>query len=268
MATIYAMSDIHGYYDEMLNTLSLVDLDSEKENKLIFLGDYIDRGEESCQVLYHIKSLKEKYPDQVVVLIGNHEEMFLDWYHSPNSDMPWLNHENYIITIPSFFDSKQQDKVFQELYYLRRSDKLISKYLAEQIKYYHSDLMDWLNSKKNQLYYETENQIFVHAGICESNEKSWRNYTEKDEFIWKYPAETGSFYKDIIAGHISSVEVSKDKNYLGKVYWDNKSHFYIDGDTPRSRNIPLLKYDTKTKVYSSFEKEHDKAWTEYKITKK
>lgn len=78
MAVIYSMSDIHGDYDAMMDTLSLVDLDSDKEIKLILLGDYIDRGKDSFGVLNYVKQLEENYPEQIVVLIGNHEEMFMD----------------------------------------------------------------------------------------------------------------------------------------------------------------------------------------------
>lgn len=36
MSTIYSISDIHGCYEAMLDTLNLVDLESDKNNKLLF----------------------------------------------------------------------------------------------------------------------------------------------------------------------------------------------------------------------------------------
>lgn len=54
MAYIYALSDIHGHLDIFRETLKNVDLES-KNNKLILLGDYIDRGDKSCETLYFIK---------------------------------------------------------------------------------------------------------------------------------------------------------------------------------------------------------------------
>jgi hypothetical protein len=41
VTNIYALSDIHRRYDEMLECLSLVNLDTEPDSKLVFLGDYI-----------------------------------------------------------------------------------------------------------------------------------------------------------------------------------------------------------------------------------
>ena len=49
MAKIYAISDIHGYLDEFINALSKIDL-SDKNNRLILIGDYIDTGIQSFQV--------------------------------------------------------------------------------------------------------------------------------------------------------------------------------------------------------------------------
>lgn len=85
---IYAMSDIHGCIEELEKKMELVDLGGD--NRIIFLGDYIDYGDSSCQVLQYIWQLQKRYGDKkVVVLKGNHEQMFLEWiddYRNPFSD--------------------------------------------------------------------------------------------------------------------------------------------------------------------------------------
>ncbi len=75
MAIYYAMSDIHGYLDEFLVALEKVDL-TMSENHLFILGDYIDNGEYSYQVLEKIRELESNYPNQVTALLGNHDEWF------------------------------------------------------------------------------------------------------------------------------------------------------------------------------------------------
>lgn len=144
----------------------------------------------------------------------------------------------------------------------------MSNFIKGELKKVHTGLLEWLLSKREEFYYETENQIFVHAGICETDSDLWKHATDPHEFTWKYPAETGTFYKDIIAGHVSTVEVSNDRGYFGKVFWDGQSHFFIDGQTVDSNLIPLLKFDTCAGVYSSYEKQIDGSWNEYKITKR
>ena len=58
--------------------MELVDLG--ENNRIIFLGDYIDYGDSSCQVLQYIWQLQKRYGDKkVIVLKGNHEAMFIDW---------------------------------------------------------------------------------------------------------------------------------------------------------------------------------------------
>ncbi len=267
MATIYAISDIHGCYEAMIETLNLVDLDANEENKLILLGDYVDRGEDSSKVLYHIKELEDQYPKQVVVLLGNHEEMFFDFLDNPRDAVRWISSDEYYITIKSFFTDEQFSYIESNPYHLKVYDML--EFIAQEIKKNHHELLEWLFKKKEDpRFFETENQIYVHAGICEEYEELWKQLTDPNDFIWKSPAETGAFYKDIIAGHVSSADVANDESYLGRVFWDRQSHFFIDGKTIRSKIVPLLTYNTDSKVYSSYERQDDGPWTEYKIAKR
>ena len=85
---IYAMSDIHGCIEELQKQMEQVDL--SRDNRIVFLGDYIDYGDSSYQVLKYIwDSQKEYGEEKVVVLKGNHEQMFLEWiddYRNPYFD--------------------------------------------------------------------------------------------------------------------------------------------------------------------------------------
>ena len=75
---IYAMSDIHGCCKVFQEMLGLIDLDGD--NRLILLGDYIDYGPQSGQVLRYLYDLQQEYGNErVIVLPGNHEAMLLEW---------------------------------------------------------------------------------------------------------------------------------------------------------------------------------------------
>jgi len=67
---LVVIGDIHGDYESLAKILSRVD---PKEALLVFLGDYIDRGRQSPQVVYEILSAKLKSPASVLLLMGNHE---------------------------------------------------------------------------------------------------------------------------------------------------------------------------------------------------
>ncbi|MGK0576017.1 metallophosphoesterase [Macrococcus capreoli] len=237
MRKIYAMSDIHGHYQEFIDALMNIDL-NDKENKLILLGDYIDNGMNSKAVIEKIMTLEKEYPEQIITLLGNHDEFLINWL---------LGLEDCYIddkTLVSFFTI--EDLTGHTVNDLRTT--FIKKY---------PHITHWLKRKnKEQRYYETDNQIFVHAGIWETEEDQeyWKSYTPDENYTNAYPPKTGSFYKDIIAGHVYSHEVSGDKAFLGRIYHDNESHYYIDGDVQRSGFIPILVYDTETKLYSFIEK--------------
>ena len=85
----YFITDIHGDYRglELLLKHAKVDLTIDQ---LVFGGDYINRGTESGKVLRKVKELADTYPNNVIALIGNHEEMMRDYYRS--RDKLWLNH--------------------------------------------------------------------------------------------------------------------------------------------------------------------------------
>ena len=70
------VGDIHGDLESLykiLNEINFKTFLANKNNKIIFLGDYIDRGSNSIAVLYTICMLKQTYPDSIVLMRGNHE---------------------------------------------------------------------------------------------------------------------------------------------------------------------------------------------------
>lgn len=108
--------------------------------------------------------------------------------------------------------------------------------------------IEWL--KTLPAYYETEKQIFCHAGLCEEAEDLWKWSTDEIMLTTKFPAQFGKFYKDIIAGHIGTAAISGEPDFHD-IYFDGQSHYYIDGTTQESGIIPILMYDTeKGKYYS------------------
>jgi serine/threonine protein phosphatase 1 len=78
---IFAIGDVHGCADELRLLLSRLPL--ADDTTVLFLGDYVDRGPDSRAVLDVVLELEQRC--QVVALMGNHEEMFLDYLRDPES---------------------------------------------------------------------------------------------------------------------------------------------------------------------------------------
>ena len=88
---IYAIGDIHGRADLLQNLLELIDKDAESfegDKMIVFLGDYIDRGFQSRQVIDTIISGRLANYD-VYCLKGNHEEAMLQFLADPDFGPRW-----------------------------------------------------------------------------------------------------------------------------------------------------------------------------------
>ena len=75
---IFAVGDIHGHKKLLDNILDQLFFDEHLDlsvDKLIFMGDMVDRGPNSYGVICKVKELVETYPDNVIALAGNHEWM-------------------------------------------------------------------------------------------------------------------------------------------------------------------------------------------------
>lgn len=78
---VYVIGDVHGCFDELCDLMTQIEADiysnPGKSAKIVFLGDLIDRGPASYQVVQLLKDFRPHYA-KFVFLKGNHEEVFLD----------------------------------------------------------------------------------------------------------------------------------------------------------------------------------------------
>jgi serine/threonine-protein phosphatase 2B catalytic subunit len=69
---VVIIGDIHGQYFDMIHMFEKV-IDSRPGCKTLFLGDYVDRGIYSVEVMIFLLSLKMAQPNETCLLRGNHE---------------------------------------------------------------------------------------------------------------------------------------------------------------------------------------------------
>jgi diadenosine tetraphosphatase ApaH/serine/threonine PP2A family protein phosphatase len=96
LENLVIIGDLHGDSGSLFQILSDIDYEhflSNPLNKLVFLGDYIDRGSDSISVVYSICYLKSEYPDSVILMRGNHEAP-AEFPFSPH-DFPYDLKEQY-----------------------------------------------------------------------------------------------------------------------------------------------------------------------------
>ena len=246
------MSDIHGMYGSFMkriNYLNNLKHVKEGKDKLILLGDYIDVGNNSLKVLKTIYTLQNEVgAENMIVLLGNHDKWFLDFLGGKNNI--WLKDFRSFLLIESFLTEKENIELNRIINRMepgnKKTDRIV-RYVRSCVMKNHGEIIRWL--ERLPLYYKTEKQIYVHAGVNEDAGEMWETCTSYEMLIEKYPQSKGEFYMDIISGHVSTSTASGDRN-LHDVYYDGYSHFYIDGvdSYPVStrdddRIIPLLAYE-------------------------
>lgn len=138
----YAIGDIHGCA-RTLKVLIEEKLQVTANDQLIFLGDYIDRGSDSKAVIDYIQYL-DTQNISVVLLRGNHEDMFLKALNSYDDFILWL-HNGAHQALNSFgihlYTSIEWNKI-------------------QQIP------ADYIHFIRNTLYYYSlEDYFLVHAGL-------------------------------------------------------------------------------------------------------
>lgn len=90
ISPVVISGDIHGNYEDIkFITKKFIDLYKKNNGiKLLFLGDYVDRGPHSLKVLLFLLYLKNRFPLNIFLLRGNHEtEISLNYEYSLYGDL-------------------------------------------------------------------------------------------------------------------------------------------------------------------------------------
>lgn len=160
---IYVIPDIHGQANELkliLNRILPLRNNKNAVDKLIFLGDYIDRGKDSPRVLDILIALRKTYQDQVVFLRGNHEWLMLA---SAGRESSWA--DPFRPTPYAIWVNNGGDKTIVQ-YAARKGVNIYDGMHLKKdraVSFIEMKHLDFLQ-RETVLYYELDNYIFVHAG--------------------------------------------------------------------------------------------------------
>ncbi|MFA6302560.1 MAG: symmetrical bis(5'-nucleosyl)-tetraphosphatase, partial [Legionella sp.] len=95
----YAIGDVQGCYDPLQRLLELIDF-NEREDRLWFVGDLVNRGPASLAVLRFIRAL----PLVPNITLGNHDLHLLGTLFS---DKPWRGHDDTLVEILEAEDAEE-----------------------------------------------------------------------------------------------------------------------------------------------------------------
>lgn len=132
----YAIGDVHGSYTKVANLLRhCMDHSGEHDARFVLLGDYIDRGKRSRDVIRFLIDAQDTWPGKIICLKGNHEDMLLGAIDRQDETM-WL-YNGGDTTLRS--------------YGVSRAAEIPTEHLA------------WI--ERLPISYDDDRRFFVHAGI-------------------------------------------------------------------------------------------------------
>lgn len=151
---VIAIGDVHGRYDLLCELISRLEVEPPLpggRTSLVFIGDLVDRGPHSRQVLHLVRHAQAMQPD-VIVLKGNHEEAMAGaWRGDMDALSGWLG-VGGIETLESFgVDPERLDP--------HRPDRALPLLRAAVPEV----VIDWLDALP--LWWRSGDYLLVHAGI-------------------------------------------------------------------------------------------------------
>jgi len=203
---IYAIGDIHGQVTMLLELLKAIrSRPLREEDELVFLGDYVDRGEDSRAVLDTVIQLRKEH-ENCIFLRGNHEQLMLDARDGPPPEP--AEQPGYVMHSPAMLTWLQNGGVDTLLNYGVSDFSCWWDFIPNE---------HWQFIRETQLEHISGQYHFVHAGLLPPG-KSWEGeYWDRyvDPRLW-----------------IREPFLSSRHNFDGRIV--------VFGHTPQRNGLPLI----------------------------
>lgn len=194
----YVMSDLHGCYDSFLLMLETINLTND--DTLYILGDVIDRGDKSLEIIDYIVS-----KPNIVWLKGNHEEFLIDSVETKDSQL-WFINGGY--TTFQQITYKGGETYLNQLYeYIKKLPviKIVGEYILVHAGIDIPDNTDGLDIEKLIALQDKDTMLWSRKHI--NNECNFLNYK-------------------VVCGHTPVQTIMKSKEDVRIIH--RKGYIYID----------------------------------------
>lgn len=185
MGRVIAIGDIHGTPRKLEGLIEQIG--PTRDDRIIFLGDYIDRGPDSFHAVQYIVDFMEAFPN-TVALRGNHEDFVISLFMGNMNEYErdlWLKKNGGVQTMASY----------------RRA----GKYLADHQDFYMALRHSW----------ETDDFFFCHAGVRPGAPLSQQKKSHLVEIREPFLSSTKDFGKVVVHGHTITNEPVLKPNRIG-----------------------------------------------------
>lgn len=222
---VLVIGDIHGGLKALLQVLKRAN--TSIDDRLIFLGDYVDGWSESPQLLDFLIDLNATH--ECVFLRGNHDDLFLNWLKTGELDAKW-----------TFYGGDTTVKAYENVSGERRNAHI-----------------GFVESSRGY-FLDESNRLFVHAGFTHLKGVESEYFPSLlcwDRSLWelalaldpdlvvdedRYP-ERLKLYSEIYIGHTPTMRIGKSTPVNAATVWNL--------DTGAAFGGPLSILDVETKQY-------------------
>jgi serine/threonine protein phosphatase 1 len=213
-----AIGDIHGDLEHLERLLAkLPPLDAQ--DTVVFLGDYVDRGPSSRQVIARIDAFREAFAGRCVTLRGNHEDAWLDSLQRPNPGFLLPQGNGCYDTLRSYVDTSNM------------SDAQMAAMLLQPNTWFPEELHEWM--KRLPTWYEDQHAIYVHAGL-EGEGEVWLSpeLSKTRTLMWMREPDfwVGYHGKRLVFGHTLTSELPLDHLTWFQKIFDDKADVWFRGE--------------------------------------
>ncbi len=224
----FAIGDIHGGLKALKQVLERAEV--TKNDRLIFLGDYVDGWSDSANVISYLINLSQDH--DCIFIKGNHDDLVAYWLRTRKKYDQWLEHGG------------------------RSTLKAYEDFTETEIK----EHLHFLENTKNY-YINEENRLFLHAGFANIHgpAQEYEDYVFYwDRTLWEmalaldknleeddifYPKRL-KLFKEIFIGHTPTTRINKENPVNAANVWN------VDTGAAFKGKLSMINVESK-KVYQS-----------------
>ena len=226
----YIMSDIHGMYDKYMKMLELIELSDDDD--LYILGDVVDRGDSSAEILLDMMNRPNVYP-----IIGNHEVMAIE-----------------VLDVLLSGEKEDQPASFDKMMdnWIRNGGMPTMTSISKLSYDRRRDVFDYLSEFTNyeKVCVDDKLYIMVHSGFDNFRPDRRLSDYSVDELIFHSTDPEFRYFDDenifVISGHIPTININGNPEII-----HNNGNILIDcGACFENGRLACLCLDTMEEFYT------------------
>lgn len=231
----YAVSDIHGCYDEFLELLEKIQFSEEDE--LFLVGDLVDRGPKPVKLLKDLMLRSNIY-----TIMGNHDYMAYRVLKKMNVEITDQNAESHLTA----------DDITGYLHWTQDGGDVTAKQFSKLDEWDKEDILDYLSDASfyEEVHVGGKHYILVHGGLSNfSKDRSLGDY-DLSELLFQSPDYNKRYFEEenvfLLTGHTPTLSIPGHEK--PEIYRKN-GHIAIDCGCVFGGRLAAICLDTGEEYY-------------------